>query len=1405
MSSETQLTICRNENCKTDNNSTGGMVFQYESPDKGKSFFCEYCKSEYIEEDGNILYKAVTKKEEITFDGKMLFQTIVTYEEIVLESSNDYENFYKQYETNHVYFPRLILKNIKEPDYKGRNFTFSKCRIDELVIEDINIISAYYPISFSECKIGNIRISKSRIIEANRKEYKSLWHYFGINFFNTEISESFTIGKLEAGIMISDCQIHCPVNISGNSKINLAMIHNKKDPSIIVEKKSVVNQLFETKGHDPSVSEKKLITSGKALKDITIEELHIDPDIENKTVLENCIIRKLIYREGSTIRGKLFFKNCYIESIHNEPYCFEQDLIFLSCTFNDELIFSKANYRQSLVVEACLFLKEAGFNDLKIEKDLHLSYTMFTHKLTISCNHVGGYLKSHFIIAQDDIKLSDNVIEREVNFRNVICSNNIELESNEIKGYLFLRQIRLNGNLDINWLGANELTIDDITIYKTLNISNSNLNKDLRLGSMDIKEEAELSMLRINGDFLLTRSSFKMDLQILGCQSNLNVFMNNEFFKDCNLNSNSFHHQGQATRNLIWDSLYWIGMNTKNITIADNYILNEFVANQSNSNNINIDDNLVAKNLELKNTEADDVSFSNNHIMGGFDIDKVSANDIKINSNHVTESFRLNNTEADDIYIKNNHVGNDLDILFIEINDLFFTNNRAQNFRIFKGSYAEIDISKCEEIGTAILKNLTSNKDIYIKECYFLKDLTVESCNISNKLEIHRTLVPALLNLKSNQADFLDIESTITKNLDISTGSYRQIEINDCKMIGSLSSNNTTVGKDFIINENVFYDDFKILYCKVENDLELKKNEYWGNLFLSNNTVNGSLLQKEDHTNRMYIIGKNIIRGNFESSFVSYKGPLLITDNIIEQHFKLTDPGEDILYDIEIERNKFNYVNIGSFLCEAVFTFDHNNVQGIIHIGKREGQEGKKSIHFKRAASICENRIRSGFFSNAYFNSAVCFFNNFIERDLYFHDAEFDKVLDLGGTFIGGSCIFRKSSNDVSREEGDLILDNCFIDKKVEMVNTRPSSFSFNNATLNGFNIPNDWKISFWTGRFFSKISGNYIFRENMLQKTDLKKEELPYRTMLSHVGPATWYQLMYETWSYLQWVVFPDEQKSYWIKSVIRRGEDIFSQIDEINTCVLKNFYPVYYGFMSENQLNNLQELAKDISEIETNYEDNDVREVFTYLRDFFSSFGTALEYFRKHTLFSEDVDHSNDPREIKNEINESLREQFKVLRHIFGSDGDLVNEDRAYGKWMHFKNVSDRKNAFLKKKTGTWLKFSLKGLLFEKIFGWGVNLPQILLSTLGMVIIFTFIYYFMFLFNPGFTIEWDKDMVQGADLGFWDSGVFALQTTFSAALGDWAPIGSGWIKVPMTINAVLGVLMVTFLIGAYGRKMLR
>ena len=145
MTTEENYFICRNENCKTEPNSSGdsvsgGKVFNYAQPEKGQGYSCPHCGSKYREENGNIL--------------------LVFEKEIIIEGSKGFSDFRTQYETNRIHFKKLILRNINESDYKGKGFLFNKCRIDELVIENVNIVSAFFPVIFSNCRIDKSALVK---------------------------------------------------------------------------------------------------------------------------------------------------------------------------------------------------------------------------------------------------------------------------------------------------------------------------------------------------------------------------------------------------------------------------------------------------------------------------------------------------------------------------------------------------------------------------------------------------------------------------------------------------------------------------------------------------------------------------------------------------------------------------------------------------------------------------------------------------------------------------------------------------------------------------------------------------------------------------------------------------------------------------------------------------------------------------------------------------------------------------------------------------------------------------------------------------------------------------------------------------------------------------------------------
>jgi hypothetical protein len=117
----------------------------------------------------------------------------------------EFEAFVNQHDTVNMYFPKLILKGIHEPDFDSSIISFSKCKIDNLIIEDIDITTAFYPISFSECNIGNVSIINGRVRRAKIKDFYSSWNIFGINFYKTRIKESFIIEGFESNMMARRC------------------------------------------------------------------------------------------------------------------------------------------------------------------------------------------------------------------------------------------------------------------------------------------------------------------------------------------------------------------------------------------------------------------------------------------------------------------------------------------------------------------------------------------------------------------------------------------------------------------------------------------------------------------------------------------------------------------------------------------------------------------------------------------------------------------------------------------------------------------------------------------------------------------------------------------------------------------------------------------------------------------------------------------------------------------------------------------------------------------------------------------------------------------------------------------------------------------------------------------------
>jgi len=454
MSEELSLFICRNENCKNINNYSGealsgGMISEINVSGEEQSFQCKHCKTEHKIIDGEVYFKH-------------------SGGELIIESSSEYDAFNSQYETNRVILDKLIIRNLKTSNFKANEINFNKCLIRELIIENVNIDSAYSPFTFSNCTIENAKISKTLVREIKSNNYKSLWSFFGINFFNTSIPGEIICDKTEASMSISRSEIKKPIKLTGKSKLKIALVHCQKIPAIKADKTSKVTLVLETTGRDPSDKKKKISTKEKSIRNFTIEELYVEPDTTEPALIENCHIKLLTIPEGKNIQGKLIFRNCVVDQVDNQANSFDQDLIFFGCRFAHQLMLTASYFKRSLVFEFCSFQAGLVLNNIDIGRDLQINHATVAGDISLEGNRCQGYVKSRFNEVSGAMHLEDNSIARDLNIIHINTDQNLTCKYNEIGGYVFIKQIVAKEGVDLNMLNADSLNNMDIDLLQKI-------------------------------------------------------------------------------------------------------------------------------------------------------------------------------------------------------------------------------------------------------------------------------------------------------------------------------------------------------------------------------------------------------------------------------------------------------------------------------------------------------------------------------------------------------------------------------------------------------------------------------------------------------------------------------------------------------------------------------------------------------------------------------------------------------------------------------------------------------------------------------------------------------------------------------------------------------------------------
>jgi len=98
-------------------------------------------------------------------------------------------------------------------------------------------------------------------------------------------------------------------------------------------------------------------------------------------------------------------------------------------------------------------------------------------------------------------------------------------------------------------------------------------------------------------------------------------------------------------------------------------------------------------------------------------------------------------------------------------------------------------------------------------------------------------------------------------------------------------------------------------------------------------------------------------------------------------------------------------------------------------------------------------------------------------------------------------------------------------------------------------------------------------------------------------------------------------------------------------------------------------------------------------------------------------------------------------------------------------------------------------KRLILGGVFGWGVRLSNILISSLVLMFAFSFIYWF---------VEPEKTYLLQLTL--------SIQSFIGSFFGDWPGYAPNELMSNIvTVESFLGVIFITALVGAYLRKLLR
>ena len=1172
----------------------------------------------------------------------------------------------------------------------------------------------------------------------------------------------------------NDEQLTCP-NCGQKFKIT----ENKSVLTVFEDKPLLIESLKDAVEQMDSITNLDLYINTLHLKGINDSE-----NFEKILSYKYCFIENLIIEDVnlSTSCFPIVFddckfmnvtiNNCRIEKVYKKDYWGPH--LYFGINFNNCKIFGKTileNYTGDLMLRSCDFDEAVTISNCKLGK-----FNLINSKKKI------------------EVELVNSTIEHKTELIDFFESE--EMAVVKPRGMKKVEELLVDdstpGEIIIDNLYISNLVFPEKEIFEhPVKITNC-IIEEMRMGVGCFNQQVEFNNCQFIHSVNISETIFK---KLLGFEAN-------NFYADFTLNEVTLENDLHLSY-----SKFAGNLNIHHTAIAGYVTMHlSSVAGKTDFTHSNLEQNVTLGNNLFNEvvfnttTVVKDCFFFSFTFHNSFSSKYSVYDTISVSKCYFGAGFVLSNDRiGEDLLFNNNYLINKFSATFIEIKkDVIFSHNVLKNrvdfllstlssFYVFSNSFFDVfQQNGCHSSNNARIENNLSYKDFIFYQSTFA-DQSYENNVFFEKLDFDDFDGDDLL-LESNQITTLSLENVVCGKFLSKDILFTKVEINEL-----------ICNKQFVFDDCEMKDETTISSSRFMRSVSIKDSFIKNSLTLSQNKIGNSVLI--ENTNFYYegkqtanlVMNENDIGSSVQLRRNSYYGKVEVVNNniahkLILKYSRVNATEENskqaLLSSFEkgiwIRFNNTNNIELKYLTCNSPVYCDSNLVTGRLELGGN-----KMETSFNKAISVSNNRARVFKIEECKFEGDACYFNNHVEGGFSVENSSFAIICDISGSYFGGSAQF---ANTVL--SSTLIMDNTFFDKRFDFYNTYPESVSFRSSTLKGFSMPNGWQMM--GGKLCMQGGGNHpvLVDERILagKKLNAPMTFQMLKAMLLE-DPKILNDLR-KNWREIK--------KNYPITEETLKDapDELISLLyyrSIVDQMIKEEFSTLFYNFYEDFELDELIPAATDLS-LKLQQEN-----IGSPIIESLTAFGSVFS--RLVSAFGEIVIDNKAKTKLRPLLFERLQDQYLVIKETYGESGELGDEDRAYYRWMHYKSAFENSIAKWYQKPHKLFKW----VMFEKVFGWGVDLFRIFSSTILLVILFSGIYWVSGQIYPELSILWDDVNTTIAQLSYGNLLLLTFQTTFAAFMGDWTPAGLGLMKVVMTFNAIMGVLLVAFLIGAYGRKMLR